>query len=139
LVQATKGARDHTLHCLKSGYCQPWTILNPGPYQILMSIVKLTPIRNYYSKDIKVMQQVFWDAQLTTTIQTDDFRLIVESICQESKQLSVFTFHQTELPSLDSAGDRHLLRRSYLRRGLYQRSNFNCDGQRTAPDVTYEV
>jgi hypothetical protein len=89
-----------------------------------MSIVKLTPIRNYYSKDIKVMQQVFWDAQLTTTIQTDDFRLIVESICQESKQLSVFTFHQTELPSLDSAGDRHLLRRSYLRRGLYQRSNF---------------
>jgi len=134
-----RSGTEEALHCLKSGYCQPWTILNPGPYQILMSIAKLTPIRNYYPEDIKVMQQVFWDAQLTTTIQTDDFRLIVESICQKSKQLSVFTFHQTELPSLQSAGDRYLLRRSYLRRALYQRSDSSCDGQRAAPDVTYEV
>ena len=130
---------EEAVQCLKSGYCQPWTPLNPGPYEILASIAKLTPIRNYYPKDLRVMQQVSWDAQLTTTIQTDDFRLIVETICKKSEQLSVFTIHQTQLPLLESAGDRHLLRRSYLRSGLYHRPISDSDSQQSAPDIAYDA
>ena len=53
---------EEALHCLRSGYCQPWTPLNPGPYQSLEFIASLTPKREYYLKDAKVMQKVSWDS-----------------------------------------------------------------------------
>jgi hypothetical protein len=130
---------EEALHCLKSGYCQPWTPLSLGPLESLMSIAGLTPKREYYPKDMKYMQQVFWNPHLTTTIQRDEFRPIVEAICQKSKNLSVFAFKKTELPSLEPARDSaHLLHRSYSRYCLYERPNPNFDGQRAASDLPYD-
>ena len=130
---------EEALHCLKSGYCQPWAPLNPGPYQSLISIAGLTPRREYYPKDLRVMQKVFWDAHLTSTIQHNGFRPIIEAICGKSEQLSIFTSQKTKLPSLEPAGDRHLLHRSYSRLRPYQRPNSDSDGQQAAPDLLYEA
>jgi len=130
---------EEALHCLKSGYCQPWTPLNVGPLESLMSIADLTPKREYYPKDMKKLQQVFWNPHLTTTIQHDEFRPTVEAICEKSKNLSVFAFKKTELPSLEPVRDTaHLLRRSYSRRSLYERPNPKFDGQQAAPDLPYD-
>ncbi|KAI9734261.1 MAG: hypothetical protein M1834_002365 [Cirrosporium novae-zelandiae] len=130
---------EESLHCLKSGYCQPWTSLRPGPYQILKSISELTPKRCYYPKDMKVMQEVAWNEDLTTSIQHDAFRPIIEEICKKSEQLSIFASQKTELPSLEFAGDPHLLHRGYSRRHLYSRSNIDSDEQEAVPDLPYDA
>jgi Protein of unknown function (DUF3638) len=131
---------EEALHCLKSGYCQPWTPLDPSPLGILISMAKLTPRREYYPRDLKKMQYVVWDPYLTTTIQHDEFRPIVKAICEKSEKLSAFALEKTERPSLQTASDSaHLLHRSYLRCGLYQRPNPDFGGQQPAPDLPYDT
>jgi hypothetical protein len=130
---------EESLHCLKSGQCQPWTPLRSGPHQILISIAKLTPKRCYYPRDMKVMQEVFWDENLTVTIQHDGFGPIIEEICRKSRQLSIFAFQNTELPPPEPAGDTHLLCRSYSRRHLYERLSLDSSGEQVAPDLLYDA
>lgn len=127
---------EEAIHCLKSGYCQPWTPLTKGPQESLQLLAKLTPHREYYPKDLKVMQKTRWDPQLTTAIQNDDFRAIVEDIRAKSELLSVFATHNDDFPPLDSGGESHLTLRSQLRRGAYQRSNVG-PGQQAFADLEY--
>jgi len=46
---------EEALHCLKPGYYQPWTPVTTGPYRELQLIARLTPQREYYPKDMKVI------------------------------------------------------------------------------------
>ncbi|KAI9771414.1 MAG: hypothetical protein M1839_002804 [Geoglossum umbratile] len=130
---------EEALHCLKSGFCQPWTPLNTGPHRILMSIAKLTPHRSYYPHDMRYMQQIFWDTRLTTTIQHDEFRPVVDAICDKSQKLSIFAFQQTELAALEPAGDHHLLDRSRSRRRLFERPSLDSHRHLVAPDLCYDA
>lgn len=130
---------EEALHCLKSGYCQPWTPLNPNILQNLMSIANLTPEREYYPKDLKNMQNILWNPHLTTTIQHDAFRPTVQAICEKSERLSHFSAKNSELPSPTLKGDSaYLLRRSHQRRLLYQRPNTAVDRSQTA-DISYDA
>lgn len=51
---------EEAIHCLTSGYCQPWSPITPGPYRGLQVISNLSPLREYYPKNLKVMQQTTW-------------------------------------------------------------------------------
>ena len=131
---------EEALHCLRSGICQPWTPLNDGPCQVLVSIASLTPKREYYPKHIKVVQSVRWDNQLTTTIQHEAFRSVVGVIWKKSKELSVFALEKTDMPSLESTEDAaYLVHRSSFRRSLYERPAPGATNQQAAPDVKYET
>lgn len=130
---------EEALHCLKSGYCQPWTPLNPKILQNLMSIANLAPAREYYPKDLKNMQNIHWNPHLTTTIQHDAFRPIVQAICEKSERLSYFSAKNTEIPPPTLNGDSaYLLHRSHQRRLLYQRPNASFDGSQAA-DMRYDA
>ncbi|KAG0648167.1 hypothetical protein D0Z07_5692 [Hyphodiscus hymeniophilus] len=130
---------EEALHCLKSGYCQPWTPLVEYHWSILASIAKLTPRRDYYPMNMKVMQKVSWDPQLTSSIQHDYFRTVVQEIHDKSEQLSAFSIPKPETPRLDTAGANHLVLRSHLRRQAYQRPNVVFDEQQTPPDHVYKA
>lgn len=129
---------EEALQCLKSGVSQPWQPVNVGPFQMLMRIAALTPQRNFYPEDLKVMQKVFWDAQLTTSIQHEEFRPVVEAICKKSEQLSRFSSQRTELPSLEPVGDSLLHHRSFSRRRLYERQIADSYKQQAASDLHYD-
>lgn len=128
---------EEALHCLKSGYCQPWTPVTTGPYRGLQLIAKLTPRREYYPKDMKVMQTTFWDPHLTTIIQHDGYWAIVDAILEKSRQLSVFSLQKIQLPPLEPVGETHLILRSRLRRESYQRQNSDSHGLQPAKDEPY--
>jgi len=129
---------EEALHCLRSGYCQPWTPLTQRPLQTLMAICKLTPRRQYYPKDARRMQQVFWDPDLTPTIQHDELRSAVEEICEKSRILTLFaTTKQPQTPLELENYPGHLLRRSILRRRLYHRSSTSCDEEYAVQDLPY--
>ncbi|KAH7403218.1 hypothetical protein BKA64DRAFT_443813 [Cadophora sp. MPI-SDFR-AT-0126] len=112
---------EEAIHCLKSGYCQPWTPLTINPYHLLTSIAKLTPRREYYPANLRVLQTSYWDDNLTTTIQHDAYKSIVDSILRKSCRLSSFSPESVDLPLLDPVADTHLIQRSHLRRNTYQR------------------
>ena len=130
---------EEALHCLKSGYCQPWTPLAEYHYSILSSIAKLTPRREYYPIDMKAKQKVSWNAQLTTTIQHDYLRTVVQEIYQKSEQLSAFSLPKPETPPLESAGPVHLVLRSHIRRQAYQRPNVVSGEEQMPPDLIYRA
>src|SRR6266536_2954596 len=48
-----KTGTEEALHCLKSGYCQPWEPLRTGQEMALKWIAQLTPRREYYPVDLK--------------------------------------------------------------------------------------
>ncbi|KAL9104009.1 MAG: hypothetical protein Q9163_000987 [Psora crenata] len=129
---------EEALHCLKSGYCQPWRPLNSWCLDSLISIAKLSPARQYYPKDMKVMQQVFWDPQLTTTIQNDAFRHTVDAIRKKSEISSSFALKDIEHPSLKLPDySSHLSHRSCSRRLLYQRPSLDLSELQASGDLPY--
>jgi hypothetical protein len=107
------------LHCLKSGYCQPWTPVTARPYRELQLITRLTPRQEYYPKDMEVIQTTFWDPHLTTVIQHNRYRAIVDTILEKSKQLSVFSLKKIHLPPLEPVSETHLILQSHLRHKSY--------------------
>ncbi|RDL37029.1 Uncharacterized protein BP5553_04462 [Venustampulla echinocandica] len=128
---------EEAIPCLKSGYCQPWTPLTVGPQRSLHTLSKLTPRREYYPKDLKVMQKTLWDPQLTASIQHDSLRAVVQDILAKSEQLSMFASQKDEILSLEHGGEIHLTSRSQLRREAYERPNDESGGQQAFPDLEY--
>lgn len=128
---------EESLHCLTSGYCQPWMPLAISSNVSLASLAKLTPRREYYPPDLKKMQQVFWNPDLTFTIQHDGFRTIVERVRAKSVQLATFSTEQVKLPLLVPNGETHLTFRGHLRRETYQRPNAYVHGQPSTSDFLY--
>ncbi|KAL2868108.1 uncharacterized protein BJX67DRAFT_387489 [Aspergillus lucknowensis] len=115
---------EEALACLESGYCQPWMPLSPDLVAILMQISNLTPRREYYPKDKQCQQTVHWDPQLTTHIQHDNFRIVVNEILKKSDRLSQFTTTQSTqlLPKMDGS-ILSLYERARWRRSRYEGRN----------------
>jgi hypothetical protein len=129
---------EEALHCLKSGFCQPWAPLGPGPIASLMAIAKLSPKREYYPAGAKHMQHTAWDSRLTVTIQHDAFWPAVAQILDKNNTLLLFALKDTERNPLEPSGEQVLCRRAYWRRILYQRPNSGLDMVKEPPDSVYE-
>ncbi len=115
---------QEALACLQSGYCQPWQPLRSDPLSILVSIAKLTPLRNYYPKDKRCQQIVSWDSHLTANIQHGGFQVAVDAIVKKSRRLSQFSgdvLHST-LPEIPK-NTVHLCERAQWRRSLFESSD----------------
>ena len=103
-----------------------------------MAIAKITPRRQYYPRDAKRMQQVSWDTNLTVTIQHDDFRSVVEGICEQSQTLTSFTATKTPQTPLEFEDhSSHLGYRSALRRRLYHRPSAGPNDDQASLDSNY--
>ena len=128
---------EEAIHCLKQGQCQPWRPLGALSLPSLQNIAKLTPTRNYYPQDMKVMQQVTWNPDLNTSIQNESFAPIVEAIFKKSRSLSLFWPGEPDLlpPNKDGASSSHLTKRALFRRQIYQRCT--DDTALALADATY--
>ncbi|KAK6519193.1 hypothetical protein TWF281_003882 [Arthrobotrys megalospora] len=115
---------EESLHCLRSGYCQPWSPLNPAHYPLLETIANLTPMREYYPVELKVMQKVTWDKHIRSYSQNEHFFFVVKEIIAKSEQLKLFSREKTNSLVLERE-HRELYRRSKERRGLYERNSSN--------------
>ena len=127
---------EEALHCLKSGYCQPWSPLAKGPRDILQLLAKLTPHREYYPRDLRAMQKTRWNQELTTSIQHEEFRAIVDGIRAKSESLSLFNTSSDKF-SLEAGGESHLTWRNQLRRRAYQRPNAAPAEQQASTHLQY--
>ncbi|KAK6334542.1 hypothetical protein TWF730_003756 [Orbilia blumenaviensis] len=127
---------EESLHCLRSGYCQPWTPLNPAHYPLLETIANLTPLREYYPVDLKVMQKVTWGTHVRSYAQNDHFFFVVKEIIAKSEQLKPFSREKTDSLLLERE-HRELYKRSKERRGLYERNSSNYP-PKPMQDIVYQ-
>lgn len=130
---------EEALRGLRSGYCQPWIPLSPGAQEVLTCIAKLTPRREYYPMDMKFMQQVHWDQQLTINIQHEEYRSLVLSICEMSQTLAMFALdkkHTLEIEFPETS--LHLSKRSAVAHKRYQRPTMHIQTEAEVLDLPYK-
>ena len=130
---------EEALQCLRSGSCQPWTVLNLSILEILEKIGRITPTRGYYPRQLKRQQIVTWDTRLNECIQHDCFREIVEEIFAKVERLSIFSTSKVNIPELETDHISHLCRRSHWRRQQLKRCEPHADPQTSPPDVKYNA
>ncbi|KAF3904517.1 hypothetical protein AA313_de0210125 [Arthrobotrys entomopaga] len=131
-----KTGTEESLHCLRSGYCQPWSPLNRNHYKMLESLAKLTPQRDYYPEELKVMQKVTWDKRLRSYAQNEHFFFVVREIVIKSEQLKIFTPEAGGSVALERQ-NLELYKRSNERRRLYERSSSNQNSKTPLDSIYY--
>lgn len=130
---------EEALECLSSAGIQPWMVSDKLPFQRLIEISRLTPRRVYYPLQLKRQQTVRWNKQLTTTIQHDAYRAVVERILQRVKHLASFTVPRIQVPELDNEDVLHLRQRSHAHRQQYERLKLFENDLDSAVDHLYEA
>lgn len=100
---------------LQSGVAQPWTPVAGKVSQIFETFNQLVPRREYYPPKIKRLQKVLWDSNLTSSIQCDQYRPVIEAIKKKSNNLEIFvTGSYFEVIETD-----HLCHRGAAQRCIY--------------------
>ncbi|OAG39983.1 hypothetical protein AYO21_05856 [Fonsecaea monophora] len=139
---------EEACHILQSGSSQPYGPLNDANRQLLDTIAKLAPVRQYYPPDLRRLEKVLWNENLTCCIQHDQYRSLVAEINQKSVLLSQFDLDHDIAPEtqdLSGAMDNvdteesipHLSKRSQARQGLYQQPRAATTSPGDAPDLSY--
>lgn len=129
---------EEALHTLRSGYSQPWTTLGSIPVSILRVIERLSPGKEYYPKDKRRLQTVYWDKELTMSIQHDRYEALVQEILFKSAKLRAYALNNEEMIDFNVENRSHLRKRGEIRRLLYERSIFDSDRMMTGNDMVYE-
>ncbi|KAF7562130.1 hypothetical protein G7046_g2016 [Stylonectria norvegica] len=123
---------------LRSGTCHPWTPLSPAAMPILEAIADLTPKRNYYPGDMRVMRTDHWRDDLPVTLQNSEFKPAIKLIIHVSNALQVFQLQGEALPDLPSFGDPHLHTRAILRQQTVERCLVDATDHPPPVNRTYQ-
>ncbi|EXJ58525.1 hypothetical protein A1O7_05951 [Cladophialophora yegresii CBS 114405] len=81
---------DEACRILQAGACQPYAPLNAANEMLIASIADLTPKRQFYPEDLRVMETVSWRKDLTVATQDDRYWQLVNVIKQKSDLLAQF-------------------------------------------------
>ncbi|KAH8798597.1 hypothetical protein F5884DRAFT_687263 [Xylogone sp. PMI_703] len=127
---------EEALHGLDSAATSSFIDLDPIDIELLSSISKLTPIRQYYPKHLEVMQQIDW-LHLSPLSQHPAFHKKVERIFAHAKALLVFEQRFEPLPDLESRGVSFLHHRAAARDSSFRVHEFGAEDFNTKHDMVY--
>lgn len=126
---------EEAIQWLQAGISQPWTPLTPPSMAVLQNIAQLTPRREYYPQELRVMRTDHWIENLPLRLQSFAFRPIVNQILECSATLGIFATKDqapVEQPELPPLGELHLHTRVVFRQEAVERCLDSTSG-RTAP------
>lgn len=128
---------ESAIHLLDSGIAQPWSPLSENELGILRQLSKLSPGRKYYPSNLKKMQFVTWNENVSALAQHDKLRTLCSKIMAKSYQLSIFAT-QPQRQTATDPDEEHLTRRGIVYRTKFERpaSAFNND-YTSESDTTY--
>ena len=130
---------EEASNILTSGQAQPWTPLSENAMAHLRMIAKLTCVREYYPPDLRYMQKVSFDRELTIHIQCDSLAQLATSVVQKSVELGIFHDKQNPSSKCEEVSGKDLTLRSQYRRQLYQRSTLASNGLKAPADTEYHT
>jgi hypothetical protein len=114
---------EEAIGLLQKGICQPWQPLGQNAITTLNEILALPPKREYYPRDLKCMQQVVWNENLTIATQHEDLCLAIEGILRANDRLSRFNEPQLNPVATPIIGNVDLMERARRRRKIYERTS----------------
>ncbi|VCU38949.1 Bgt-278 [Blumeria graminis f. sp. tritici] len=112
---------EEAFHILNSGLSQPAMPISILQSKTLEKIARLSPRRDFYPENTKLMQMTVWKTDLTICIQHDGLRTAVDQIFQKSQELTTFYEGIGPLNNYPKNGENCLNSRSWRRRSLYER------------------
>ncbi|KEF56128.1 uncharacterized protein A1O9_07709 [Exophiala aquamarina CBS 119918] len=144
---------EEACNILQSGDCQPYTPLTAINMTLLDHIAGLTPLRMFYPPELRVMETVTWDPQLTVGMQDDRFKHLVDLTKARSDIKLQFELNQmcgapTPSPYLgkhpksqnvNHVSDGYLVHRSQNRRQMFQKRLFKDSLDIGPCDMAYPV
>ncbi|KAK4906614.1 hypothetical protein LTR49_024261 [Elasticomyces elasticus] len=134
-----KTGTEQALSTLRSASVRSFDCLTEKDVKLLREIATLTPIRQYYPRNERVMQTVGWSTKLGFLAQHAGFRAGVESILDQARRASIFHPGSTlKLPDLprSNAGLTH---RDSIRYAMLRVSGFGAEDFTIACDYPYRA
>ncbi|KAK5686853.1 hypothetical protein LTR17_026786 [Elasticomyces elasticus] len=134
-----KTGTEQALSMLRSASVRSFDYLTEKDVKLLREIATLTPIRQYYPLNERVMQTVGWSTKLGFLAQHAGFRAGVESILDQARRASIFypgsTLKLLDLPR-SNAGLTH---RDSIRYAMLRVSGFGAEDFTIACDYPYRA
>ncbi|KAK4503660.1 hypothetical protein PRZ48_004575 [Zasmidium cellare] len=132
-----KSGVEQSLTILKSAAVRSFDQLTDANKALLALIAKLSPSREYYPQDDKIMQIVTWDSELSFLSQHGWFYRAVKAIFAQAKRSSFFHPETPlRLPKIDR-GVEALLDRDCIRSSVFQISEFGAEDHTARHDAEY--
>ncbi|KAI0116069.1 hypothetical protein F4776DRAFT_319624 [Hypoxylon sp. NC0597] len=125
---------EEAFRILRSGAARPWTTLGKASLDTLARLGALSPQREYYPPQMRRLQRVKWNRNLTTAIQHDGYESLILDIGEGSRQLDKFNNLHAE--DSNAAGLTTLRSRGVVHRQLYERPTLDTSTQ-TVQDTCY--
>ncbi|KAK0257657.1 hypothetical protein LTS00_018239, partial [Friedmanniomyces endolithicus] len=134
-----KTGTEQALSTLRSASVRSFDYLTEKDVRLLREIATLTPIRQYYPPNERVMQTVGWSTKLGFLAQHAGFRTAVESILDQARRASVFHPGSTlKLPDLPRS-NASLTHRDSIRYAMLRVSGFGAKDFTIACDYPYKA
>ncbi|KAK0266010.1 hypothetical protein LTS00_017972, partial [Friedmanniomyces endolithicus] len=134
-----KTGTEQALSTLRSASVRSFDCLTEKDVKLLREIATLTPIRQYYPLNERLMQTVGWSTKLGFLAQHAGFRTEVESILDQARRASVFHPGLTlKLPDLPRS-NASLTYRDSIRYAMLRVSGFGAEDFTTACDYPYKA
>jgi Protein of unknown function (DUF3638)/Protein of unknown function (DUF3645) len=137
LIQRT--GTEQALSILDSAAVRSFERLAGENVRILGQIARLTPGRNYYPANERVMQTVSWSSGLSFLAQHGGFYKGVKSIFDQADKAKIFHPESyVRLPNLNHV-DSKLLERDCIRSSTFRVSGFGAEDHTVEHDATYSA
>jgi hypothetical protein len=132
-----KTGTEQALAALASAAVKSFGQLSQANVDILAKFAGLTPGREYYPKNMRVMQTLRLDNKISFLSQHGHFMSAVQTLFQQSEQAQVlYPEVGLRMPTL-SQTDEHLLQRDNIRSATLRVSGFGAEGFTVQHDAVY--
>lgn len=128
---------EEALHGLSAASTLSFLELRSAEMDLLELIAELTPLRVWYARHLKVMQDVKW-LKLSPLSQHEGFCAAVETIMSRARSLSLFQDSQSDIPEANPRGFSHLQQRASIRNSSFRVHSFGAEAFSTKFDKTYQ-
>ncbi|KAL4994276.1 hypothetical protein BDV10DRAFT_189152 [Aspergillus recurvatus] len=135
-ILTKKTGTEQSLSILRSASMRSFSQLAPENISILVELARLTPARNYYPANERVMQSVEWQ-NLGCLVHHGDFREQVQAIINQDSRMRMFFPHSQRNPPLLPVSNKDLLQRDRIRSSSFRTIGFGAEGHTSAYDGRY--
>lgn len=128
---------ERALKILDFAAVRSFSMLRQKNIDLLKTIARLTPSRNYYPEHLKVMQSVSWSAKLGFLAQQNGFLRAVTSLTQSAAARGfLYREEYIEMPKLDFA-KQELVKRDEIRSATLRVAQYGAENHTTSWDREY--
>ncbi|KAI1500635.1 hypothetical protein F5X99DRAFT_429300 [Biscogniauxia marginata] len=134
----SKTGTEECLSILQSAAVRSFQALSGEDLSILTSISRLSPGREYYPKELKVMETTHWDSNLSFLSQDVSLNIEVQNIIKSA--VSTRFFYQDSPIEIvrPKHVNKHLQSRHRIRASTFHVSGYGAESHTTSYDVEYQ-